>query len=202
LIQKPMLAEKITDEQIEELSYPLLVTPKIDGIRCIVVNGKALTRSLKPIPNHFVRTMIEASCPDGFDGEIVVEGGFNATQSAVMSAEGTPDFRYLVFDFLRQPEPYSARMQRAEVIAFNPLVREDGTVEALLGALVVRQADGTVFQIGTGFSHEQRQEIWGNQAEYLGRMAHFRYQAHGTLNKPRHPVFFGFRSPLDLSEAS
>lgn len=47
---KPMLApnEKI---DIKELSYPLLASYKIDGIRCIFKDGKMYSRALKQFPN-------------------------------------------------------------------------------------------------------------------------------------------------------
>jgi len=42
-ITKPMLASKC--EQPEELRFPVLATPKLDGIRCLKIGGKALTPS-------------------------------------------------------------------------------------------------------------------------------------------------------------
>lgn len=98
MITQPMLAAK--KPVLEKLAFPLLATPKIDGIRCIKIGGKALSRSFKPIPNHHIREMIEKNCPDGFDGEIICGNGFSDVQSLVMTREGTPDFVYLVFDYV------------------------------------------------------------------------------------------------------
>jgi DNA ligase-1 len=102
-----MLAAELKDERL--LRYPLLATPKVDGIRFLVVNGKAVTRSLNPIPNDHVRTWIEANLYEGTDGEITVPGGFGATSSAVTRKDGTPDFTLHVFDRYR-PEPYVQRI--------------------------------------------------------------------------------------------
>lgn len=99
MISSPILAAK--KPVMENIKFPVFATPKIDGIRCIKVNGQALSRSFKPIPNHHIRKMIEALCPDGFDGEILCGDGFNDVQSMVMSREGTPDFTYLVFDYVK-----------------------------------------------------------------------------------------------------
>jgi DNA ligase-1 len=93
---KPMLSGKAPAD-LEQLRYPLLASPKLDGIRCIIVNGKAMSRSLKPIPNEHIQAML-ADCPDGLDGELMTEGGYNAVQSAVMSKDGEPEFRFCVFD--------------------------------------------------------------------------------------------------------
>ena len=72
LITKPMLAGKC--ERMNALSFPLLATPKLDGIRCLKIGGRALTRSFKPDlqPLH-TREWIEANLPDGVDGELIVK---------------------------------------------------------------------------------------------------------------------------------
>jgi len=72
-ITKPMLASKC--ERPDLLPFPVLPTPKLDGIRCIKIGGKALTRSFKPISNRFARVLIEANLPDGLDGESMLRGG-------------------------------------------------------------------------------------------------------------------------------
>jgi len=109
---KPMLAATIED--IGTLSYPLLASPKLDGIRCIVIDGKALTRNLKPIPNKFIREFLESlKGVDGFDGEIMIRtGDFNRVQSAVMSEDGEPDFYYAVFDLHSEGNlPFTQRLK-------------------------------------------------------------------------------------------
>lgn len=105
-ITKPMLAISLTDEdgeiQWDQVKYPCYGTPKLDGIRCEVVNGKALSRSFIPIANHFIRNKIELLFPDGFDGEIIIpELEFNDIQSLVMTEEGEPDFKYASFDYVK-----------------------------------------------------------------------------------------------------
>jgi DNA ligase-1 len=107
MLTAPMLAAELTDERL--LRYPLLTTPKVDGIRFLVVGGRAVTRSLSPIPNDHIRGWIEANCYEGTDGEITVPGGFGATSSAVTRKDGAPDFTLHVFDRYR-PEPYLQRI--------------------------------------------------------------------------------------------
>jgi len=124
---KPMLAATIKD--IKQLVFPLLASPKLDGIRCVILNGKAVTRNLKPIPNTFIRKFLEAHPElDGLDGEIMVEGDFNSVQSAVMSEDGEPDFYYAVFDYHNDCAlPYSTRLMKLSLIVAefnNQRVRE------------------------------------------------------------------------------
>jgi len=113
-ISKPMLAGKA---DISAIRYPVLVTHKVDGIRCLKIDGRAVTRKFKSVPNNYVRSLIErSSLPSGIDGELIVDGAaFNDTSSGIMSIDGEPDFRYLIFDYVERgnlSEPYSDRMRR------------------------------------------------------------------------------------------
>lgn len=104
----------------------------------------------------------------------------------------------------------------AEVIGFEPLERNlneqtrnpfglakrsshrSGKVaDNLLGRLLVRHQRFGDFAIGTGFDVETRQQIWDNQEAYRGKRVTFKYQGHGTIDKPRAPVFKGFRAEID-----
>ena len=112
-ITKPMLASKC--ERPDQLPFPVLATPKLDGIRCLKVGGKALTRSFKPISNRFVREWIEANLPDGVDGELMLrDGTFNQTTSAIGARDGQPDFVFHVFDYVADSvaTPYVERMSQ------------------------------------------------------------------------------------------
>ncbi len=130
---KPMLAATIED--LKQLTFPLLASPKLDGIRCLIVDGKAVTRTLKPIPNDFIRNFLESHPElDGLDGELMlndppvepemieIEEGepiadFNHVQSAVMRVDGEPDFYYAVFDYHNECNlPYSARLTKLSTI--------------------------------------------------------------------------------------
>ena len=66
-----------------------------------------------------------------------------------------------------------------------------------LGSLVLKYGD-TEFRCGTGYSDEQRQEIWNNKESYLGRLASIRYMSVGLKEKPRVPSFIGWRDKDDL----
>jgi len=103
---KPLLApnnDPLRDpDYFKLLKYPLLCSPKYDGIRCIVKNGVALSRTGKPLPSRQVQK--EFSHLEHYDGEII-EGNptdadvYNRTQSHVMSENKQGDLRYYVFDY-------------------------------------------------------------------------------------------------------
>lgn len=95
---KPMLAYNKTPD-LSELTYPLIASPKLDGIRCVVLDGVAYSRSMKSIPNLHVQKMLSELDLHGLDGELMLRtGDFNNVQSAIMSVHGKPDFTFNVFD--------------------------------------------------------------------------------------------------------
>lgn len=67
-----------------------------------------------------------------------------------------------------------------------------------LGALVCRTKSGILFNIGTGFTEEERIELWKNRDSLVGKLAKYKHFPVGALAAPRFPVFLGFRSPDDL----
>lgn len=98
---KPLLAYTVKDA--EALRYPVLVSPKLDGIRCVIHNDQPVSRTLKPIPNRFIQSELGFYPP--FDGELMVgdpldPAAFNKSTSGIMSHDGEPDFTYWVFDYV------------------------------------------------------------------------------------------------------
>jgi DNA ligase-1 len=113
MIDKPMLASTVDD--IKHLLYPLMVSPKIDGIRALMRDGHLVSRALKPIPNPFIRNHLEGILPEGADGEIISGNSFQTSTSAIMRRYGEPEFRYCMFD-LYSHQPYEKRV--AEYMTF------------------------------------------------------------------------------------
>lgn len=97
-----MLAAK-APEDLSKLRFPVLATPKLDGIRCLKIGGVAVTRSFKPVPNNYIRKLVQDSLPDGVDGELMERGkSFNSIQSSMMTKTGeVPEFQFWVFDYVK-----------------------------------------------------------------------------------------------------
>ncbi|NJO01155.1 MAG: ATP-dependent DNA ligase [Bacteroidia bacterium] len=66
-----------------------------------------------------------------------------------------------------------------------------------LGALLLRTAEGVEFSCGTGFDDSTRIEIWAARDKLLGRIAKIKSFDIGVKDKPRHPVFLGWRDRID-----
>ena len=113
-IQKPLLASAFDPDKAR---FPYLATPKIDGIRFLIVDGQAVSRSFKPIRNKWIQKHMQF-LPEGIDGEITCGDNFQSSTSGVMSYEGTPDFHIWIFDYVEcGPDtiaPYEERMRQLE----------------------------------------------------------------------------------------
>ena len=108
-IQKPLLAGKFDSEKAK---FPYAATPKIDGIRFLMVGGAALTRSFKPIRNEYLQKILSSNLPEGIDGELTSGSTFQEC-SSIMRIKGEPDFKVWIFDFVNpndEIKPYKERM--------------------------------------------------------------------------------------------
>ena len=130
MITRPILAVKLgnkrggishtAEEDIQNVPYPVICTPKIDGIRAFTLDHTATSRNGKEIPNIYISQKI-GSLEDGLDGEIVTftDGkmdDFNTVQSKVMSVHGKPEFQYKIFDYVEAGtnKPYKIRLRQLQ----------------------------------------------------------------------------------------
>jgi len=65
------------------------------------------------------------------------------------------------------------------------------------GSYTVKKPCGPLFRIGTGFSAEQRKELW--ESPPVGKIAKFKhFDQVGVVDAPRFPVWLGWRHPEDM----
>lgn len=118
MIKKPILALQVKD--LTELQFPLLLSPKYDGIRCLIIDNQIMSRSLLNIRNTFIAEKLK-DAPNYLDGELIVPNKtFNETQSLVMSADTKPeDFKFFVFDYAENHEmPFIERLEQLKNLEF------------------------------------------------------------------------------------
>ena len=113
-IKKPLLASAFDPDKAQ---FPYLATPKIDGIRFLMIDGKAVSRSFKPIRNEYIQERLQC-LPDGIDGELTVGDNFQDSTSGIMTIKGEPDFHVWIFDYVEAgPDvilSYENRMRQLE----------------------------------------------------------------------------------------
>ena len=117
-----MLAGKITD--LNELRFPVLASPKLDGIRATVdLRGQVISRNGKLIRNKHVQHLFGFSAITGFDGELIVGDPtsptcFRDTTSGVMSDDGKPNVTFHVFDKWSTGREYGFHDRLQKIKAF------------------------------------------------------------------------------------
>jgi DNA ligase 1 len=104
---KPMLAGK-APPSLTQLNYPVMVSPKLDGVRVMVRGGRVVSRNLLEIPCPTVQELFGSPMFNGFDGELIVgdptaPDAFRVTSSFVMRREAMPVqlvrlLKFYVFD--------------------------------------------------------------------------------------------------------
>lgn len=294
-----MLASPVEEKHLDDLKYPVICSPKIDGVRILALNGVLYSRSMKPIRNKaLIDKFSKSKYKDiNFDGEITVvdktdPNVYRITTSYVNSFDKEEDeshkFIINVFDILNVDDldtPYIDRLKsipdfddplfskleykvcnnnkevleyeqhclnagyegimirssngkyklgrstlkegiilklkrfsdyEATIVGFveeyknlneakkNELGHterssaKDGLVpNGRLGALICKFND-IEFNIGSGFTYEERSEIWNNRGFYIGKLVKFKCFEVGVKDAPRFPIFLGFRNPDDL----
>ena len=290
----PMLLPRQSPD-LDTLQYPVYVTPKLDGIRCLIKDGVALSRTLKPIPNKHIQEWAYkyADELEGMDGELIVGSPtsstvYRDTNSFVMSYDKVGEFTFYHFDWwddtvntyntryfdlgiddvppnYRKVLSYSAhnkerlleleehclekgyegvvirnphgkykygRCTMKEANAFKLKRFEDDEAviigweeemhngndaetnelgrtkrstklsgmsgKGTLGAFICKTRDGVEFKIGSGFNQSDRDNFWKNKSSLLGYIVKYKHFPIGVKDKPRHPIFLGFRDTIDM----
>lgn len=123
---KPHLA---CDVDEDKLKFPVLIMPKIDGVRGLNITGRITGRSLKEFKNSFVAECFSHECFMGVDGELVLgewnrPGLCRETTGFVnrkTAREGKPtkslDFAWWAFDYLNTSTIHLPYVERLEALA-------------------------------------------------------------------------------------
>lgn len=115
---KPILA---CDVDLQKLTYPVMVFPKIDGVRALNIDGRLVGRSGKQFKNRLNTEFYSDPRFNGFDGEMVVDrivgyGICNETTSALGTIKGDIETRWCLFDYVidgvNNEYPYQVRYQQ------------------------------------------------------------------------------------------
>ena len=77
--------------------------------------------------------------------------------------------------------------------------KDNKTPAGVMGSLLVKDLNTDVeFEIGTGFTSDDREEFWKDKGDVIGRIVKYKHFPNGVKDKPRFPVFLGFRHKEDL----
>lgn len=117
---KPMLAGKAAD-----IRFPVLASPKLDGVRATILNGQLVSRSLKPFANKYTQQRFSHHLLEGLDGEFILGDPcapdvFLRTSEALRRIDGSPQLTFWVFDHHEFAlRAFKYRMRKARDFADN-----------------------------------------------------------------------------------
>lgn len=171
---------------------------------------------LTPVPVANVQeleALAAQHCEDGFEGTMLrsPDGGYKAGRSTVkqntlLKVKAFTDAEARVIGFVEKQTNNNEAHEDAFGLTKRSSHKDNKQAAGTLGALVVVALEGSAqsvsFNIGTGFTAEDRDHIWANQNTYMGQIVKYKYFDHGVKDKPRHPVFLGWRHPDDMDPTS
>jgi DNA ligase-1 len=124
-----MRAATLERGHLEALRYPLLASPKYDGVRCVVIGGELYSRKLKLIPNRALQRAFGRRELNWCEGELV-SGSPNApdcigrTMSQVMTREASAAGVLLfLYDFAHEGARHLEYRARRAQLQRGPGVR-------------------------------------------------------------------------------
>lgn len=106
-------------KSFRDIIYPVFVSPRIKGERCIIRNGAPLTKRLTPIPNRQISS--ELSGLPSFDGMLQVmhaDGDEMYGTHSVMEPNMKLAYQFVVFDLVDE-QAYDKRIDTAVYFAAN-----------------------------------------------------------------------------------
>lgn len=108
-IEKSVILAPNKEVDLKELTYPLYGSYKLDGIRCLIKEGKLLSRSGKPLPNKNLKDRFQSLLKEKhhvYDGELYVKSKEFRDISAIVMAHDAPleDIELHVFDIMTLKE--------------------------------------------------------------------------------------------------
>lgn len=178
------------------------IVNKLNNPRVKVLNQR-LVNNLNDLNNE-----IEYVKNEGYEGLIIRSEMGLYKQGRSTEKEGTlgrikffEDSEAKILGFEEQYENTNEKVLDERGLSKRSQSNDGMVAKNTLGALILSDVHGTFkeeFNLGTGFTDELRQEIWNNRDKYLGSLVKYKYLQVGSWNKPRLPVFLGFRDKDDL----
>ena len=143
----------------------------------------ALRVLLTPSPSPYLALIEQSRIPDHASLMARLRAVVAAGGEGLMLHRDDAPYRAGRSDDLLKVKPYQDA--EARVIGHLP---GKGRFQGMLGALLVEEADGTRFRLGTGFSHAQRRD-----PPSLGSLVTFKYQGRTAKGTPRFASFLRVR---------
>ncbi len=125
------------------------------------------------------------------------EGRATLNEGTFMKLKRFVDAEAVVVDFEELKHNHNAQQRSLLGLAKRSSHKANRVAGGVLGALVCQLPGGVRFNIGSGFTQEQREQFWRMRDQLKGRLVKYKYFPVGVKDRPRFPVFLGWRDPID-----
>jgi DNA ligase-1 len=149
----------------------------------------------------------EAMLQSGYEGIMLRHprglykfGRSTFNEEALLKRKPVCDEEAFIIGFEEQEENLNELTYDNRGYAQRSMHQDNKAGKDTLGAFIVRSSKWGDFKIGTGLGLTDilRKDIWLNRNKYLGQIITFKYQAFGSKDKPRQPIFLRFRHADDV----
>lgn len=158
------------------------LTPQIQRLSLLQTLEKECIRSehIKVVPSFLVSTM-----PEIMD---YYEKFIDAGYEGFILREANKQYERKRFTGIMKFKPH--QKDEYTIIGHEEEFSQYGYPKSSLGAFVCAGSDGTPFNVGSGFTAQQRKEFWQQRGEMVGKKIRVKYQALTQgRGVPRFPVF-------------
>jgi len=160
----------------------------------------------KSIQNEEQLLEYEAMCLEkGHEGVMVrsLDGPYKQGRSSLkegylLKLKRFLDAEALIEDFYEEMENTNEAKTNALGRTERSTAKEGKVGKGTLGGFSVRDTKtGVEFEVGGGFTAEMRKDYWKIKKILVGKIIKYKYFPTGSKEKPRFPVFLGFRDERD-----
>ena len=166
-----MLAKKF---DVKKLSFPCIVSPKLDGIRAVFYKGELYTRNQKVIRgvDHIKKQLFNFALEGiSLDGELMVPGiPFQKSSGMIRSFNETPEAVYYVFDIPSHPGNQEDRLRKLEeleefmggnlVLVPHVICNESKHIQQMYKSFRAQGFEGAMVKAIDGLYENKRSSNW------------------------------------------
>lgn len=142
---------------------------------------------------------------EGYEGLIIrsmtapyKHGRSSAKEGILLKVRRFKDSEAVIVGFTEEMENQNEATKDAFGRTERSSHKDNKVGKDALGAFVVK--DGEMeFQVGTGYTRDDREKFWANRDDLVGKIIKYRYFEVGVKLLPRFPTFQGFRDKIDMS---
>lgn len=201
-ITRPMKAptNPITDAQLYQIEYPVVGSPKIDGIRAVCDGEQVLSNTFKKIGNRYIQKCLSKPEYAGLDGELAVglpyidpeddeDDVFHRTSGPVRRGDGEPDFKLYVFDDVSDP------LQTYQYRWIDQIEYEESDLHTLPFVVVIEQV--LLYTPEEVIAYEEKCCNLGYEGAMIRRLSAPYKSGRSTLREE----FIFKRKPIEIDDA-